>query len=178
MKCSLLYCFIFFPSSDQQKWVLGKMYLNLHGTVAFYHCNVQVPCFLFYPLNSNLQISLQCDSSVIVLAEQRVYNYGKNAHISIYCYGVQRDETLYDIDTVFEQFYPRQDKHCRVKGQVGSCRNLYSQYFSKLSWLGTLPARQEPWNLSRKKVSAHIVKGFPLSMLQNRFSSQKLGDKY
>lgn len=105
------------------------MYLNVHGTAVFYHCYIQVPCFLFSPLNSNLQISLQCDSSVVVLEEQRGYNYGKNAQISIYLHEVQRDETLYDIGSVFEQFYPRQDKHCRVKGQVASCRNLYFPVF-------------------------------------------------
>lgn len=34
-------------------------------------------------------------------------------------------------------------------------------YFSKLSWLGTLPARQGPWNLSRKKSQLTLRKGFP-----------------
>lgn len=36
-----------------------------------------------------------------------------------------------------------------------------SQYFSKLSWLGTQPARQGPWNLSRKKSQLTLWKGFP-----------------
>lgn len=44
-------------------------------------------------------------------------------------YEVQRDEALYDIGTVFEEFYLRQDEHCRVKGQAVSCRNLYFPIF-------------------------------------------------
>lgn len=43
----------------------GKVNLNLHGATAFYHCYIWVPGF--YPLNSNVEIALQCDSSVIVL---------------------------------------------------------------------------------------------------------------
>lgn len=58
-----------------------------------------------------------------------MYNYGRNAHVSIYLYEVQRDETLYDLGTVFGEFYPRQDKHCRAEGQVVSCRNLYFPVF-------------------------------------------------
>lgn len=88
--------FSLLQTSRSRFW--GKMYLNLHGTAAFYHCYIQVPCFLFYPLNSNLEIPLQCDSSVVTLEEQResIQLWQKRTHIHLLVWSAERWDTVWN----------------------------------------------------------------------------------
>lgn len=161
MKCFFLYCFFFLLQTSRSRF-WGKMYLSLHGTAAFYHCYIQVPCFLFYPLNSNLEIPLQCDSSVVTLEEQREYTIMAKTHT--YPFTCMKCREMRHCMTL--ALYLKSSIQDRTNTVGQKERSLaagisISQYFSKLSWLGTQPARQGPWNLSRKKSQLTLWKGFP-----------------
>lgn len=91
----LFYFFFLLQTSRSEFW--GKMHLNLQGTAAFYHCYIQVPCFLFYPLNSNLEILLQCDSPILILEEQRegTQLWQKCTHIHLLVWSAERWGTVW-----------------------------------------------------------------------------------
>lgn len=92
---TVLFIFFLLQTSKSEFW--GKMYLNLHGTASFYHWCVQVPCFLFYPLNSHLEISLQCDSSAVALEEQRdsIQLWQKCRHIHLLVWSAERWDSVW-----------------------------------------------------------------------------------
>lgn len=112
---------------------------------------------------------------------ETVYDYGKKCTHILFLVGkdnAERWDAVWNWHCIWRVLSKTGQNTVGKKDKSLAAGICISQYFSKLSWLGMLPARHGPWNLSRKKISAHIVKGFPPSMLEKRFPSQKLRGKY
>lgn len=81
-------------SSDQQKLDFReKVYLNPHGAATFHHCYSQIPWLPLYPLNCNMETSLQrCNISNCAGTAECVCMTGKNAPISLFLVGKHNAE--------------------------------------------------------------------------------------
>lgn len=161
-KCSLLCSSIVFFKAEGTG-LLGKVYLNSHSTATFHHCYGWVPWLPLYPLNFNMEVSLQCTSSIIVMQTETLWLWNKCTHI-LSLVGKDNAERWGTVWTC----------HCiwRVLSKTGQssigkkdkalARKAVSLYFPKQRWLETLPTRHGPWNLSRKNLSSHSERVSPV----------------